>query len=72
MEGGHPMQRRKVKRTASLDKRLAEQARQIRTSAEALPQGSKERDDMMRKARQADTACHMNEWLASPGLQPPK
>ena len=72
MEGGRPMQRRRVKQTTSLDERLAEQARQIRTSAEALPQGSKERDDMMRKARQADTACHMNEWLTSAGLQPPK
>jgi hypothetical protein len=72
MEGGHPMQRRRVKHTASLDERLAEQARQMRTSAEALPQGSKERDDMMRKARQADTAYHMNEWLTSAGLQPPK
>ena len=66
------MQRRRVKQTASLDERLAAQARQIRIKAEALPQGSKEREEMMRKARLADTACHMNEWLTSPGLQPPK
>jgi hypothetical protein len=38
------MRRRRVKQTTSLDERLAEQARQIRTQAEALPQGSKERE----------------------------
>jgi hypothetical protein len=66
------MKRRRVKQTTSLDKRLAEQARQIRTQAESLPQGSKEREDLMRQARQADTASHMNGWLTSPELRPPK
>jgi hypothetical protein len=31
-----------------------------------------ERDDMLRKARQAETAAHLDEWVNSPGLQPPK
>ena len=66
------MRRRRVKQPTSLDDRLAKQARQIRTQAEALPHGSKEREGLMRKARQADTASHMNEWLTSSGLQPPK
>jgi hypothetical protein len=66
------MRRRRVKQNTSLDERLAEQARQIRIQAEALPQGSKKRDGLMREARQADTASHMNEWLSSPGLRPPK
>jgi hypothetical protein len=66
------MRRRRVKQTTSLDERLAEQAHRIRIQAEALPQGSKEREGLMRKARQADTASHMTEWLTSPGLQPPK
>ena len=66
------MRRRRVKQPTSLDERLAEQSRQIRTQAEALPHGSKEREGLVRKARQADTASHMNEWLTSPGLQPPK
>jgi hypothetical protein len=26
----------------------------------------------LRRARQAETASHINEWLTSPGLQPPK
>ena len=27
---------------------------------------------LLRRAGQAETASHMNEWLTSPGLQPPK
>lgn len=33
-----------------------------------LPPG-KERDALIKKARQLETACHINEWLASPGLK---
>jgi hypothetical protein len=65
------MQRRRVKQTTSLDERLAEQARQIRARAEALPAGIKERANLMRLARQTDTASRMSEWLQSPGLKPP-
>jgi hypothetical protein len=31
-----------------------------------------ERDALLRKAHQAETAAHMDEWLRSPGLQPPE
>jgi hypothetical protein len=31
-----------------------------------------ERDDVLRKARQADTAAHLDDWANSPGLQAPK
>ena len=31
-----------------------------------------ERDMLLTKARQADTACHVNEWLNSPGFRPPR
>jgi hypothetical protein len=27
---------------------------------------------LLRKARQAETAAHVDEWLSPPGLQPPK
>jgi hypothetical protein len=27
---------------------------------------------LIRRARQAETALHLNEWVNSPGLQPPK
>ena len=31
-----------------------------------------QKDEMLRKARQADTACHLEEWVNSSGLQAPK
>lgn len=48
-------------------KRLAE-----RTHEEAmdLPPGSA-RDALLKKARQLETACHMSEWVSSPGLRAP-
>jgi hypothetical protein len=30
------------------------------------------RHDLERKARQAETVAHIDEWLKSPGLQPPE
>jgi len=48
-------------------KRLAEEARD--EAAKLLP--GRARDAMLKKARQLETACHMNKWITSPGLQPP-
>ena len=31
-----------------------------------------QRDGLLKKIRQLDTASHMNEWLSSPGLASPK
>lgn len=31
-----------------------------------------ERDNLLRKAHQAETALRLDEWINSPGLQPPK
>jgi hypothetical protein len=39
--------------------------------ARQLPHGS-ERDLLIRKARQLQTASEINQWLASPELNPPK
>lgn len=64
------MQRRRFKQTTSLDQRLEEQAKRLRQEARGIPPGV-ERDRLMRRARQAEVAAHMNEWLSSPGLQPP-
>jgi hypothetical protein len=33
---------------------------------------SPEKDALLRKIRQLDTAAHMSEWLSSPRLQPPE
>jgi hypothetical protein len=65
------MERRHFKQTQSLEERLSEEAKRLRAEAKLLPPGAV-REEMIRKARQAETASHMNEWLTSPGLQPPK
>jgi hypothetical protein len=63
--------RRRIKHLLTLEERLAEAAKRLRDQAKTLP-SSVERDDLLRRARQTETASHMNEWLTSPGLQPPK
>jgi hypothetical protein len=65
------MQRRRIKHTASFEERLAQEALRLREEAKSLPPGL-ERDQLIRRARQAETASRMNQWLTSPGLQPPK
>jgi hypothetical protein len=65
------MQRRRFKPTQSLEARLAEEAKRLRKEAKLLPPGAK-LDEMIRKARQAEAAFHLNEWLTSPGLRPPE
>lgn len=47
------------------------QAERLRQEARGTPPGI-ERDRMIRRARQAETALHVNEWLSSPGLRAPK
>jgi len=51
--------------------RLVSFAKDIRDKASLLPPGM-EQDDLLQKARQTDIALQMDEWLSSPGLQPPK
>jgi hypothetical protein len=65
------MQRRRFKNTLTFPDRLSNEADRLRAQAEAIPP-SKERDELLRKARQAETASHINEWLTSPGLRPPE
>ena len=63
------MRRRSIPHTFD-DQIVAEKARLEAEIAE-LPPGP-EQDALRRKIRQLETASHMNDWLASPGLQPPK
>jgi len=65
------MERRRFKQGAPLELRLADQAERLRKEARGTPPGI-EREKLLRRARQAETAAHMQEWLTSPGLQPPK
>jgi hypothetical protein len=62
--------RDRSKQIALPGERLQQAAQQARDAAE-LPAG-KQRDELMRKARQSETAARIDQWLTSPGLQPPK
>lgn len=62
--------RRRVIQNHSLEQRLGEETKRLRAEAELLQPGAP-RDEMLRKARQMETASHLNEWLTSPGLAPP-
>lgn len=64
------IKRRRVKQTQSLEERLADEAMRLRAHAKTLPPGA-EKEALLKRARQDDTAAHMSEWLSSPGLQPP-
>jgi len=64
-------QQRRITLTTSFEERLAQQAGRARAEAEILPKGT-QRDLLLNKARQAEAAAHINEWLASPGLRPPR
>lgn len=62
--------RRRFKQTQTLEQRLAGEAFRLREQAEQTPPGAK-REQLLRKARQAETGSHMSEWLRSTGLQSP-
>jgi hypothetical protein len=63
--------RRRFRRALFPKDRLASFAQEIRKKADLLPAG-REREDMLTKASQADTAAHLEDWANSPGLQSPK
>jgi hypothetical protein len=61
--------RRHFKQTVPFPERLAQWAKMIREEAARLPPG-RERDHLLMRASQADTASDIHEWANSPGLQP--
>ena len=64
--------RKRIKHETTFKDRLAEEARLFKEAAEKELPGSKARELLMRRARQAETASHMNDWLSSPGLASPR
>jgi hypothetical protein len=62
--------RHRFKQTQSLQERLADEARRLRDGAKLLPPGVL-REEVLRRARQAEAYSRVSEWLRSPGLQPP-
>jgi len=63
--------RRHFKRNKPLQDRIASFAREVREKASQLRPG-KEKDDLLRRARLADMASHLDDRANSPGLQLPK
>ena len=55
----------------TLEQKWHQQSEAAKSEAEKLPFG-KERDALERRARQLETAPHVNQWLSSPGLRPPE
>jgi len=66
------MERRRIKHKQTFEERLAAEARRFKEAAERESPGSMARELLLRRVRQFETAIHLNEWVRSPGLQPPK
>ena len=73
MEGRRAMiiKRRRFRQETSLQDRIVEWAVALRKQADVMRPGP-ERDELLKKLRQAETAMHMEDWANSRGLQPPK
>lgn len=64
-------ERRRIKHADRLKVQMEAEAKKLREQAERLGPGL-EREELLRQARQAETGSRLNEWLNSPGLQPPE
>jgi hypothetical protein len=58
------IKRNRRKQTISFDDRLKNAAREARQTAQTMPQGAA-REDLLQKARQAESARRINGWLMS-------
>jgi hypothetical protein len=66
-----PTKRPRTKQIVPLKERLTSFALQMREKALKLPPGA-ERDDLLKRARLADTTSHIDDWTTSSGLLPPE
>lgn len=66
-----PQQRRSKQHFQTFEELLADEAIRYREAADALPEGTA-RELLLRRVRQAETACHMSGWVRSSDLQSPK
>ncbi|MBR1279654.1 hypothetical protein [Bradyrhizobium sp. AUGA SZCCT0283] len=60
--------RRRIKHEKSFEQRLAEEAQRFREAAEVISPGMAQ-ELLLKRARMAEAAAHMNQWLKSPNLQ---
>ena len=55
----------------TFEQRIEAEKARLEAKIARLRRGPKQ-DELLEKIRQLETAAHINEWLSSPGLQPPK
>ena len=61
--------RRRFKHQFSLQDRIVSWAKEVRARAAELPPGP-DREMLLKKVRQAETALHLENWTSSTELQP--
>ena len=71
MEDRPIVRRKRTKHELSFEERLLGAAEDARTAARKLPPG-KEREILLRSARESEAAVTINRWISSPGLRAPK
>jgi hypothetical protein len=64
------IKRRRFKQSVAFKDRLDAWAHLVRDQAATLPSGP-EREALLKKAQQAETAAHLDDWANSTGSQPP-
>jgi hypothetical protein len=62
--------RERPMRKITIEEKWHQQSEAAKIEADKLP-GGKERDALVRKARQLQTASQINQWLSSPELKSP-
>ena len=60
-----------MRRKIAIEQKLHQQSEEAKSEAERLPYG-KEREALVRKARQLKIGSQIDRWISSPALQPPK
>jgi hypothetical protein len=65
----HPLQ--DIRERLTIEQKWHQQSEAANAEAQMLPHG-KERDALVRRARQLQTASQINQWLSSPELKPPE
>jgi hypothetical protein len=65
-----PWEHRLMTKKITLEQKWHQLSEAAKKEAEKLPHG-KEREALLRKARQLETASQIDQWISSPALQPP-
>jgi len=55
----------------NFEAKIAAEKARLEAQVANVPQGPL-RDQLLKKIRQLEIAAHIDEWVSSPGLQPPK